>query len=170
MDFRTLAWRNIYFIPIVVFPLICLSISAPAPLHVNPIQPTDDLRCDASHPEWKAGSASRCASFHACPHFGKLRGRFLGCSGFSMILTIPYLFLSAAAARRIFQVHRLQRSQLLCKINTCHSHSISGLRHENLKPHIRSGRMINVIHGGKWEARARRLVSHVLCIECDTVL
>lgn len=38
--------------------------------------------------------------------FDRHRGRFLGYAGLSMILTIPCLFLSAAAARRVLQLHR----------------------------------------------------------------
>ena len=49
---RTLAWKNKYYFPILVFPLACLSISLPVLLNVNAVQPTDDLHCDASHPEW----------------------------------------------------------------------------------------------------------------------
>jgi len=87
----TVAWRNKYYIPIVVFPLVCLSISVPVLLSIDAIQPTDDLHCDASHPEW---------------------GRFLGYAGFSMILTIPCFILSTIAARRIVQMHRnSQRSR-----------------------------------------------------------
>ncbi|KAF8136931.1 hypothetical protein EV363DRAFT_1155959 [Boletus edulis] len=87
----TLAWKNKYYFPIFVFPLACLSISLPVLLRVDAIQPTDDLHCDASHPEW---------------------GRFLGYAGFPMIITIPCLFLSAAAARRLHQLHRgIQRSR-----------------------------------------------------------
>ncbi|KAH0834860.1 hypothetical protein J3R83DRAFT_10488 [Lanmaoa asiatica] len=80
-----LAWKNKYCFPIIVFPLACLSISLPVLLSVNAIEPTDDLHCDASHPEW---------------------GRFLGYAGFSMILTIPCLFLSAAAAHQVLRLHR----------------------------------------------------------------
>lgn len=45
------------------------------------------------------------------PKLDRRRSRFLGYAGFSMILTIPCLFLSAAAACRVLQLHRtIQRS------------------------------------------------------------
>lgn len=49
---RTLAWKNKYYFPILIFPLACLSVSLPVLLRVDAIEPTDDLHCDASHPEW----------------------------------------------------------------------------------------------------------------------
>lgn len=47
---------------------------------------------------WRADTASHT-------NFEQRRGRFLGYAGFPMILTIPCLFLSAAAARRVLQLH-----------------------------------------------------------------
>ncbi|KAN0085942.1 hypothetical protein V8E55_007076 [Tylopilus felleus] len=98
-----LAWKNKYYFPIFVFPLACLSISVPVLLSANAIQPTDDLHCDASHPEW---------------------GRFLGYAGFSMILTIPCFFLSAAAARRVYQLQNdIQRCRFSLQPSTSQIHS-----------------------------------------------
>ncbi|KAF8553364.1 hypothetical protein OG21DRAFT_1414436 [Imleria badia] len=114
----TLAWKNKYYFPIFVFPLACLSISLPVLLNVNAIQPTDDLHCDASHPEW---------------------GRFLGYAGLSMILTIPCLFLSAIAARRVLQLHRdIQHSRYSFKHSTGHFHSRSQTSKERNVPSVKS--------------------------------
>ncbi|KAG9311696.1 hypothetical protein JVU11DRAFT_7934 [Chiua virens] len=84
----TLAWKNMYYLPILAFPLICLSISVPVLFRINAIQPMDDLHCDASHPEW---------------------GRFLGYAGFPIIPAIPCFLLSAVAARRIVKLHRVNQ-------------------------------------------------------------
>ncbi|KAI9460795.1 hypothetical protein HD554DRAFT_2132394, partial [Boletus coccyginus] len=105
-----LAWKNKYYLPILVFPLVCLSISLPVLISMDAIQPTDDLHCDATQPEWS---------------------RFLGYAGFSMILTIPCLFLSAAAARRVLQLHRtIQRSNNSFMKNTGRHRSRSQLSNE----------------------------------------
>ncbi|KAG1840833.1 hypothetical protein DFJ58DRAFT_86714 [Suillus subalutaceus] len=48
----TLAWRNRYLLPIVVFPLGALGVAVPVLLSLHAIQPTDDLHCDSSHPIW----------------------------------------------------------------------------------------------------------------------
>ena len=49
---RMLAWKRIYCLPIFAFPLVCLCVSVPVLLHIDAIQPTEDLHCDASKPEW----------------------------------------------------------------------------------------------------------------------
>ncbi|KAH7907573.1 hypothetical protein BJ138DRAFT_1137485 [Hygrophoropsis aurantiaca] len=84
----TLAWRKSYYLPILVFPIASIAISVPILLKMNAIQPTDDMHCDASRPEW---------------------GRFLGYAGITMILSIPCFFLSAAAAYRVFKMHLNQQ-------------------------------------------------------------
>jgi hypothetical protein len=55
---RTLAWRNCYSLPIVVFPLGALAVAIPVLLSLHAIQPTDDLHCDASHPIWCVNRAT----------------------------------------------------------------------------------------------------------------
>ncbi|KAG2064553.1 hypothetical protein BDR04DRAFT_1034967, partial [Suillus decipiens] len=101
----TLAWRNRYLLPIVVFPLGALAIAVPVLLSLQAIQPTDDLHCDASHPIW---------------------GRFLGYAGLSMIPTVPCFFLSAIAAHRVFKMHTVH--QELFKFTAPHPHSMSAKR------------------------------------------
>lgn len=101
----TLAWRNRYLLPIVVFPLGALAIAVPVLLSLHAIQPTDDLHCDASHPIW---------------------GRFLGYAGLSMIPTVPCFFLSAIAAHRVFKMHTVH--QELFKFTAPHPHSMSAKR------------------------------------------
>ncbi|KAG8216488.1 hypothetical protein J3R82DRAFT_6600 [Butyriboletus roseoflavus] len=119
-DASALAWKDIYYFPILIFPLACLSVSLPILLGMNAIEPTDDLHCDASNPEW---------------------GRFLGYAGFSMILTIPCLFLSAAAVRRVLQLHRNnQHSHHSFKNNTGSFHFGSQLNNEQ---GVTSGRLVS---------------------------
>lgn len=65
------------------------------------------------------------------PELDRCRSRFLGYAGFSMILTIPCLFLSVAAARRVLQLHRtIQRSNHSFMKNTGRHHSRSQLSNE----------------------------------------
>ncbi|EGO03570.1 hypothetical protein SERLA73DRAFT_69425 [Serpula lacrymans var. lacrymans S7.3] len=85
----TLAWRRQYLWPMVAFPLASIAISIGVLLKYDAIHPTDDLHCDASHPEW---------------------GRFLGYAGIPMIVSLPCFFLSTAAAFRIMKMH-IQRSR-----------------------------------------------------------
>lgn len=101
----TLAWRNRYLFPIVVFPLAALAIAVPVLLSLHAIQPTDDLHCDASHPIW---------------------GRFLGYAGLSMIPTVPCFLLSAIAAHRVFKMHTVHRE--LFKFTASHLHSMPAKR------------------------------------------
>lgn len=112
----TLAWRNQYLLPILVFPLAALAATIPILLSLDAIQPTDDLHCDSSSPVW---------------------GRFLGYAGISMILTIPCFFLSATAAYCVFKTHMMYRK--LSKLSASQTHPSSAERaawtREHTNPH-----------------------------------
>ncbi|KAG0698712.1 hypothetical protein DFH29DRAFT_1017369 [Suillus ampliporus] len=108
----TLAWRNQYLLPILVFPLAALAATIPILLSLDAIQPTDDLHCDSSSPVW---------------------GRFLGYAGISMILTIPCFFLSATAAYCVFKTHMMYRK--LSKLSASQSHPSSTERAARAREH-----------------------------------
>jgi hypothetical protein len=47
-----LAWRKFYWLPIVAFPAACSAAQIAVLLVYDAAQPTDDLHCDATAPEW----------------------------------------------------------------------------------------------------------------------
>ncbi|KAJ7096036.1 hypothetical protein C8R44DRAFT_989354 [Mycena epipterygia] len=49
---RTFAWRPIYILPMVVYPVVNSAMYITLVLKYDAIQPTDDFQCDASHPIW----------------------------------------------------------------------------------------------------------------------
>ncbi|KAF9239296.1 hypothetical protein BU15DRAFT_46861 [Melanogaster broomeanus] len=119
----TLAWHNRYYYPILIFPLVCLSVTVPVLLKLDAIQPTDDMHCDASHP---------------------VAARFLGYAGLSVLPTIPCFFMSAAAAYRVLQMHlHNQRSEGLFRHGTTPSHSRSPLSSER---HVATVEFASPVH------------------------
>ena len=87
-------------------------------------------------------SRSSELSWASHPNFDQCRGRFLGYAGFPMILTIPCLFLSAAAACRVHQlnrtIQRIQRSRYSFTKSTARVHSRSQLSNERTVPSERA--------------------------------
>lgn len=49
---QTLAWRSLYYIPIVVFPIAATAADIAVIIKLDAVHPTDDLHCDASNPIW----------------------------------------------------------------------------------------------------------------------
>lgn len=49
---RALRWRNIFVIPIIIFPIAATVVHTIVVLKTSSVKPTDDLHCDSSDPEW----------------------------------------------------------------------------------------------------------------------
>ena len=49
-----LAWRRLYLIPVVIFPVLASIVQISVVVKLDAIQPNDDLHCDANDPEWYA--------------------------------------------------------------------------------------------------------------------
>lgn len=54
-------WRNIYAVPILVFPLVGTAVHIVGVLKFDSAQPSDDIHCDSTAPEWCALSPNRWA-------------------------------------------------------------------------------------------------------------
>jgi len=88
---RALKWRSIYAVPVVVFPTISSTIHVIFLVKFNSTQPTNDMHCESSNPEWV---------------------RFLGFPGLPFVLSWPSLYLSVKSVYRVYKVNRhLQRAR-----------------------------------------------------------
>lgn len=50
--FSALRWRNIFLIPVVLFPVAATVVHTVIVVKFSSVKPTDDLHCDSSDPEW----------------------------------------------------------------------------------------------------------------------
>lgn len=47
-----LRWRNIFWLPVVVFPIVATVVHVVVVIKFDSVKPTDDLHCDSSDPLW----------------------------------------------------------------------------------------------------------------------
>ncbi|KXN85570.1 hypothetical protein AN958_11137 [Leucoagaricus sp. SymC.cos] len=68
-----LKWRNIFLVPVVIFPILASVAHTIVVVKFDSAKPTDDLHCDSSDPEWT---------------------RFLSYAGVPFIVSLPCIFIS----------------------------------------------------------------------------
>ncbi|KAF9447826.1 hypothetical protein P691DRAFT_819389, partial [Macrolepiota fuliginosa MF-IS2] len=89
-DNTALQWRNIFLLPVVIFPILATIVQTVVVLKLDAVKPTDDLHCDSSDPLWV---------------------RFFGYTGVPFIASLPCLFCSIKSLIRIYQMNRhIQRT------------------------------------------------------------
>ncbi|KAJ7484726.1 hypothetical protein FB451DRAFT_983907, partial [Mycena latifolia] len=82
---RSLKWRPIYILPVVVYPLANAVVQIALNIKFDAIQPTDEMHCDASDPLWVRLVA------HTFP---------------AVFLLVPTVYLSVTSITRV--IHTLQ--------------------------------------------------------------
>ncbi|KJA26933.1 hypothetical protein HYPSUDRAFT_84331 [Hypholoma sublateritium FD-334 SS-4] len=88
---RAFRWRNIYAVPILVFPFVGTVVHIVGVLKFDSAQPSDDIHCDSTAPEWV---------------------RLLGYAGMPILMVLPALYLSVMSAYRISRTNQhLQRAR-----------------------------------------------------------
>jgi len=91
-DHTTLRWRQVFWIPVLVFPLVATLVHVIAVVKLDSVKPTDDLHCDSSDPLWV---------------------RFLGYAGLPFLVTVPCAFLSFKSLITIYKTN--QHIKRACK-------------------------------------------------------
>ncbi|KAK2461038.1 hypothetical protein APHAL10511_006979 [Amanita phalloides] len=88
-----LQWRPIFSIPVIIFPTIATAVHVTLLVKLDAVQPTNDMHCDASHPEWV---------------------RFFGYAAMPFVMGIPCTILAILSLidlqRTSQNVHRMQRA------------------------------------------------------------
>ncbi|KAF8180420.1 hypothetical protein BJ912DRAFT_981261 [Pholiota molesta] len=88
---RALQWKNIYAVPTIAFPLLASIVNIVLILKFDSVQPSDDMHCDSTSPEWV---------------------RLVGYAGLPFIMAWPALYLSIKSIIRISKTNRhLQRAR-----------------------------------------------------------
>ncbi|PFH48090.1 hypothetical protein AMATHDRAFT_125177, partial [Amanita thiersii Skay4041] len=80
-----LRWRPAFLFPIVVYPAVATVIHVTLALKFDAIQPTDDLHCDSSRPEWV---------------------RFFGYAGMPFVLSAPCFLLSIKSLMVLYKTNQ----------------------------------------------------------------
>ncbi|KAF8624982.1 hypothetical protein AX15_005615 [Amanita polypyramis BW_CC] len=86
MSGAALEWRPLFSIPVIIFPSIATAVHIALLVKFDAVQPTDDLHCDASNPEWI---------------------RFFGYAAMPFFLALPCTILSIMA---LVTVHKSSRA------------------------------------------------------------
>ncbi|KAF8340117.1 hypothetical protein F5887DRAFT_1228293, partial [Amanita rubescens] len=87
-----LSWRRIFILPVIVFPIVATVIHVMLIYKFNAVQPTNDLHCDDTHPEWV---------------------RLFGYAAMPFILSIPCAVLSIKALIAVHKTNQaFRRAQL----------------------------------------------------------
>ncbi|KAF8999070.1 hypothetical protein BDQ17DRAFT_1246859 [Cyathus striatus] len=86
-----LKWRNIYYIPVVIFPFLATVVHIAFVFVFDSSKPSDNLHCDSSDPEWV---------------------RFLGYAGLPFLVSIPCMYLSVKSVFRVYKTNQhIQRAR-----------------------------------------------------------
>ena len=102
-----LSWRRIFILPVIVFPIVGTVIHVMLIYKFNSVQPTNDLHCDDTHPEWFACLKTNCRTQLMYFLNGNHRVRFFGYAAMPFVLGIPCAILSI---RALIAVHKTNQA------------------------------------------------------------
>ncbi|PPR02268.1 hypothetical protein CVT24_011617 [Panaeolus cyanescens] len=81
---KALRWKRVYLLPIVVMPIIAVSVFIGVIVRFDPLVAVDDIHCDANDPEWV---------------------RFFGYAGLPFLMSLPSLFLSIKSVMQVYKTN-----------------------------------------------------------------